>query len=574
MTIRKHARQLVHSNAAWLLPALLACAGTAAATAQDYLFNTNNGSVTISRYVGAGGSVTVPAAVDGLPVTSIGDAAFGFSYGVTSITIPDSVTNIGELAFLSCTGLTNVVLSASVLDLGELACKNCVRLTTFAVDSNNPAFSTAGGVLFDKKQTTLVQYPPGRAGGSYAIPASVQSIASGAFYGCTSVTNLSLPAGLNNIGDTAFYGCVNLTDTPMPDGVTNVGAQAFWNCARLTQLTIPDSVNSLGLQAYYGCAGLTNVTIGNGLTAIADNTFTKCSSLLAVSIGNQVTSIGDYAFEYCPWLNRLTLGSSLTNIGQSAFAYCFDLPSVTLPASVEQIDSQAFFYCSRLSTISLPASVTEIGDRVFEFCGNLTSITVDPANSAYAGVNGVLFDLQRSRLVQYPVNNPRGSYAIPDGTVSVADTAFVSAYYLTSVTLPASLTNLETLAFYDCPEVTGFFFKGDAPTLGNNVFTLDDAATVYYLPATASWGASCGGLPTALWNPTVQTVAADPATVQAFGFTIAGSTNTPLVIEASTNLAGGVWTVIGNVVLTNGTCYFLDPQSTNYPGRYYRLRTP
>jgi hypothetical protein len=223
--------------------------------------------------------------------------------------------------------------------------------------------------------------------------------------------------------------------------------------------------------------------------------------------------------------------------------------------------------------VNLPASVTSLGDRVFEFCGSLAGITVDPGNPAYASVGGVLFDQRQARLVQYPVNQTQGSYTVPDGTASIADTAFVSAYYLTSVTIPASVTNLETLVFYDCPEVTGFFFKGNAPGLGNNVFDLDNAATAYYLAGTANWGQTFGGLPAVLWNPEVQ---ATPgvSNLQPFGFTITAATNTPLVVEASTNLASNSWVVVQTAVLTNGSFYFCDPQWTNYPGRYYRIRSP
>lgn len=573
MTVRQFKQKRGDCGHIWLLAVLVVGASHLTTAAQDYTFTINTGAVTITGYTGPGGPVRVPPAIDGLPVTSIGEGAFADSFGVTSIAIPDTVTNVGLLAFLSCTSLTNVTISSGVIGLGELSFKNCVSLTDIMVDTNNPVFSGVGGVLFDKDQTTLVQYPQGKTAGCYAVPAGVQSIGYGAFYDCTELTNLSLPAGLENIGDAAFSGCTKLAAARIPKGVTNVGVEAFSGCQSLTQLVIPDSVVNLGFSAFFACGGATNATIGNNVRAIGNSTFASCSSLSSVTVGNGVASLGINAFEYCQSLASLTLGSSLTNIGDSAFSYCFALPDVTIPNGVTTIGSQAFWYCDSLSTINLPASVTSIGDRVFEFCGGLTAITVDPGNPAYESNAGVLFDQRSARLVQYPANNPRSSYPIPAGTASVADTAFVSAYFLTSVTIPASLTNLETLAFCNCPEVAGFFFEGNAPALGDSVFDLDDAAKVYCLAGTSNWGPTLGGLPTELWNPQVQ-VAPAASLLQPFGFTIAGAANIPVVVETSTNLAAGSWTAVASVVLTNGSFDFVDPQSTNYPGRYYRIRSP
>ena len=573
MTIRALFQKLMHGGAAWLLPAWVASVGPLPAAGQDYTFDTNTGSVTITRYHGSGGAVVVPPAINGLPVTAIGDAAFGFDSAITSVTIADSVTNLGQIVFISCTSLTNVFLPASVTGIGELTFKNCFNLAAITVASNNPAFSTASGVLFNKNHTTLVQYPQGKGGEDYIVPARVRTIASGAFYNCGSLTQVALPAGLRNIGDAAFYGCLGLAHALLPEGVTNLGTQAFLNCQSLTQMTIPDSVISLGEEAFNSCGRLTNVIVGNRVTSIASSTFTDCSSLASAVLGRGVTSIGEGAFEYCSALSHLTLGRNLTCIGADAFSYCFSLPAITLPQGLKTIDSGAFQFCSGLTTVNLPASLDTIGDRVFEFCSGLIDFTVDSHNPAYASIDGVLFDRRLARLLQYPVANPRSSYTLPAGTAGVADTAFVSAFNLTSITIPASVTNLETLAFYDCSEVTGFFFEGAPPALGDNVFDLDAAAAVYYLAGTRNWGSTFDGLPTALWDPSAQ-AAPTRSSLQPFGFNITGVPNTPLVVEASTTLGAGPWMRLACITLTNGQFYFSDSQATNYPGRFYRFRSP
>jgi hypothetical protein len=78
-----------------------------------------------------------------------------------------------------------------------------------------------------------------------------------------------------------------------------------------------------------------------------------------------------------------------------------------------------------------------------------------------------------------------------------------------------------------------------------------------------------------LWNPQVQTIGANFG-VQSnqFGFTISGSSNLVLVVEACTNLVDPVWVAVGTATLTGGSSSFSDPQWTNYPARFYRLGPP
>ena len=126
------------------------------------------------------------------------------------------------------------------------------------------------------------------------------------------------------------------------------------------------------------------------------------------------------------------------------------------------------------------------------------------------------------------------------------------------------------------------FFYGNAPT--NNVdltvFIGDTNATVYYLPGTTNWGSTLDGRPTVLWNPQAQTGDGSfGVQTNQFGFNITGSSNLVIVVEAATNLANPVWSPVSTNTLntfvgTNGTSYFSDPQWTNYPTRYYRLRSP
>jgi hypothetical protein len=144
------------------------------------------------------------------------------------------------------------------------------------------------------------------------------------------------------------------------------------------------------------------------------------------------------------------------------------------------------------------------------------------------------------------------------------------------------LTYLGFAAFYGCQNLERVFFRGNAPTLGQDgfghsgpFFGGDPLATVYYLPGTTGWGPTFDGRPTALWNPQVQNFSLSLGQGQGrFGLTIAGTVDIPVVIEASSDLLATAWTPLQTCTLTNGLIDFIDPSSTSYPVRFYRIRAP
>ena len=233
--------------------------------------------------------------------------------------------------------------------------------------------------------------------------------------------------------------------------------------------------------------------------------------------GYPVACIQGYALSNCPFTS-VWIPNSVTNIGEGAFASCPFLTNVTLPNSVTSIADSLFAHCPSLTGVTIPRGITSIGLYAFAVCGSLSNVTI-----------------------------------------------------------PASVTNIGQYAFQSCTGLRGVYCQGNAPSAYYNVFYDDNYVTVYYLPGTTGWDKWVSPPPAVLWDPLMQ--ANGPGFgvhANQFGFNITSRTNLPLpiVVEACTNLTSASWTALQTCTLTNGSIYFSDAAWTNYPCRFYRIRSP
>jgi hypothetical protein len=245
-----------------------------------------------------------------------------------------------------------------------------------------------------------------------------------------------------------------------------------------------------------------------------------------------------------------------------------------IPNGVASIGVGAFSDCTSLAGIAIPATVTNIGLEAFLGCAALTAINVNSQNPLYSSTNGVLFDKNQTTLINCPCAIG-GSYSIPAGVKSIETYAFFDCTSLTNVTISASVTNMEDHAFYYCPSLLSVFFSGNPPELDSYVFLNDNSATAYYLPGATGWSSPYGGLPAILWNPLIETSGSGFGIVSnQFEFTVTGTTNIPIMVEYSTNLANPVWTPVETLVLTKGLFHYSEPAQTKAPARFFRISSP
>jgi hypothetical protein len=177
-------------------------------------------------------SVSIPASV-----TSIGQTAFQYCVSLTSVTIPPAVTTIGNKAFVRCRGLTGIVIPAAVASIGTEVFIECSGLTAISVSGDNLNFSSLDGVLFNKLQTTLIAFPPGRSGG-YSVPTGVTSIGIKAFFTCDKLVGVTFPTSLASVGQQAFSTCSALLYANFTGSAPAVNSGSF-------------ALNAPGFSVYY-----------------------------------------------------------------------------------------------------------------------------------------------------------------------------------------------------------------------------------------------------------------------------------------------------------------------------------
>jgi hypothetical protein len=249
------------------------------------------------------------------------------------------------------------------------------------------------------------------------------------------------------------------------------------------------------------------------------------------------------------------VGWLVTGIGSAAFSGNTSLTSVTIGTNVTSIGDYAFNSCTNLTGVTILDSVTNIGQYAFAFCSSLVSVT------------------------------------LPNNIESIAWYMFDGCSNLPSITIPGSVASVGLGAFQDCPNLKGVYFKGDIPGFFGDLYYFPPCGclrysyevflgattnvTLYFLPGTSGWGSTASGRPTVLWNPQPQTSDTSfGVRTNQFGFNIAGTSNLVIVVEACADLANPDWSPVQTNILTGGSSYFSDPQWTNSPGRFYRLRSP
>ena len=358
-----------------------------------------DGTVTITGCLKKSGEVVIPDYIYEMPVKSIGANAFYGSrvtsivfpkylesvyanafeacYGLTDILCPDSLRLISTAAFSNCVNLKNVVLNEGLSEIGAYAFEGCASLkqitipstvTTIrdfafsysyalehiSVDLASASYSSVDGVLMNKNQTTLIQYPMAKRGIYYIVPEGVTTIGRASFYN-SSLEYISLSDQVRFINNEAFKNA-GLQRIRLPKSVIFILNDAFLGCSQLKEVYVAKDGNAwAGVTINTGNMALTGANVICYRVAEEEVTITECSTNasgvlnIPKTIENKsVVAIGDGAFEDCAYVTEINLPLCIRNVGAYAFENCASLSSINIPENVELIGQDAFLGCDSL----------------------------------------------------------------------------------------------------------------------------------------------------------------------------------------------------------------------------------
>ena len=270
--------------------------------------------------------------------------------------------------------------------------------------------------------------------------------------------------GVTSIENRAFWGCSSLTSVTIPNSVTNIGESAFWNCNKLTSVTIPDGVTSIEDLVFSSCYSLTSITIPNSVTSIGNRAFRSCTKLTSITIPDGVISIGNFAFSGCNELTSITIPDSVTSIGDSAFEECRILTSISIPDSVTSIGGNVFKNCTRLKTISLSCK-SSLKKSDFGEQANLVSASHILKKTAAKAVT-----CTENGNKEYWTCEHCGKYFLSDDTnpetakaVELSETVIPASHKLTKVEAKApTCTEDGNKEYWTCEHCGKYFLSDDA----------------------------------------------------------------------------------------------------------------
>lgn len=400
-------------------------------TEDGLIYQVTNDQVIVTGYQGTSSNITIPESIETLPVTQIAYQAFKGSI-ISGVLIPASVTNIGAYAFWNCYNLTNSSIPEGVTSILEHTFRNCYALT------------------------------------EVNLPNSLKSIGRFSFWN-SGLTNLNIPDSVITLDDGAYKDCSYLASIHFGSGLTNLQAWILNELSRLESITVSES------NAFY--SGIDGLLYDKAIGTIIQYPRAKEGDcILPASVTNSTYR----SFRDSSGLTGISM-PNLTVIADQMFYGCSNLTNIVISDSITRIGSQSFLGCRGLTNLSISAFVLDIGYQAFRETG-IPSFTVDDNNPYYSSEEGVLYNKDKTLLIQCPPKMA-GDLIVPSTVTNIEGYAFFSCSNLTSVVIEAPLTVIATRLFHSCSGLTNISIPGSVTSIEDTAFYGCTSLTTIEMPS-------------------------------------------------------------------------------------------
>ena len=403
--------------------------------------------------------------------------------------------------------------------------------------------------------------------------------------------------------------------------VGEIAGGAFDGCSTLVTINVPDTIRyiDMGLggnqtgSPFRGCSKLQNVNVYE-VEGSHERFYASVDGVLFYK--NTIT--GGVELKYFPYARSgaYTVPFGTEVIPANVFRGYTKITEIYIPASVRQIDTESFYGankleklvflavpdapvdevglletaaaaadnltliancfkgCTSLTEVTLPVRLSSFDILAFSGCTSLEAINVEDGCAAYASVDGMLTDANKSKIIKAP-EGMTVALKIPTGILTVGESAFENCKKITSITVPGWVTLIEKNAFKSCTGVTAIVFEGEANdlalTIGEGAFygckaSTTEAISEITLPANLkSLGKNAFGNISTLTKVVVNSIGEVDFVSGAFA-TITSSTTSVgttyvTVVELSKDVyiadIGGVFGIkLASVVIAEGNPYY------------------
>lgn len=341
------------------------------------------GKLRLMHYLGNDTDVTVPTALnaDGIvrTVYSMGDYLFD---GKVTVFRFNSDMPLSANTFGAADNLAHLVVSImdgpnqrellnanityirnafeNIASLNELSISAVDTLRNLFGNVNPPASLKKVNILNDRT----------------SLPANM-------FYNAMHIEEVTIPAAIEVIGNYAFYGCYSLTTVTIAPGsqLNHIGASAFENCVSLMHIGLPSTVNKIESDAFKATPFIANATeefvvLGNGIL------YAYRGNAEIVMLPKEIRQINENAFRGASLRSFMfEEGSVLTSVGNYAFAEAVNLEHAIFPETMAAIGEGAFYNARKLAKLvlffnSMAGSRIYIANTTNIFTGCMQSLEI------------------------------------------------------------------------------------------------------------------------------------------------------------------------------------------------------